>query len=253
MLRKDWRLLAVMALVAAVGFTGCGKKKKKDSNATSAFTGMWINANAEKLAQMEANPIACERVRANQWDLGVVYSATTDQLSLDAWQIHSNGEVFLYTTVTLADGNQHRKRYFAGRVTGAASTGRYDRDRDSVIATYSDVGVGGAGLSFASPGAAIFLDGENLTVLYSNRYKTMYKRTNSQMLFRINSLLYDCQNRFGVRFGTQGIGPNPGGHPRWHGQGQPAPGAAGALPPVYDPRQGPPPAPESDPRPWRKD
>lgn len=121
MFSKEWKLVAVsLATLSCLALTtGCGKDKKKKSKPVP-LTGLWINATADQELTRFANsgdPRICDVVLSNPAHFGI--SVGWDgEVSLDAWQINKNGEVYQYTSPARASslGTGYRERYFVGHI-----------------------------------------------------------------------------------------------------------------------------------------
>lgn len=121
MVSKGWKVGA-LAVIAALSLSACQKSKKNKSDGNvGGFSGLWINAEAEQELtrfSTSGDRAICDVVLNHPTHFGISVS-WDGEVSLDAWQISSNGEVYRYTSVARASaqGNGYRERYYAGSIT----------------------------------------------------------------------------------------------------------------------------------------
>lgn len=123
MFSKEWKVIALCA-VAVMSLTACPKNKKKSKEGQSVYKGLWVNAEAYRellpvsIGQAQ-DPNFCQMLWMNARRLGINANSLTG-VSLDAWVIHANGDVYRYSAYNNSASHGYRNpQYREGHLNGS--------------------------------------------------------------------------------------------------------------------------------------
>lgn len=185
---KNWKSLIVIAGLSILA-TACGNDK--DASApTSAYTGIWANAEALQAFRMFGSDTDrfCDVVY-EVFETGE-YDGKRVDLALNGYIIQSNGDVLQYNSTLPIESADYRKLYFQGTVNyeglfklgSPAQVYNNPRDADSDHVIYNN--------------AHLILDASSgqMQVFGENNYFMM--RTDSKELLAYDAKLRICEDRY---------------------------------------------------------
>lgn len=184
MFSKEWKLIALSALTVVLA-TACGHDKKNKGESTP-YQGVWVNARAYNVLIVRGaarRPDVCAIIAHDPCNKGLTQSF--EGLTLDAWEIRSNGQVFRHEPLPGVQ-SAYRDQNWVGTMAGAnfvprnRTWGGYD-DREAV-----------ACIAPFETGAAVGTLEESGMTVWKQGMKARYVRPNPAELQMMYSALAGC-------------------------------------------------------------
>ncbi len=194
MFSKDWKLVAV--LLATVCLAACANDSKK-KNTSVPFAGLWINAKAQQeLIRFSAygDPAICQVVLDNAGAFGI--SVDYDRsISLDAWSISTNGEVYRYSShpASSLHGTGFKNPRYAGKVSVNGEFSHRNANLGiALVPPDPRDGLTCYQAPFVRGNANIRMNGPEMTVWHPGDAYKRYVKTTKDELDQLNQALSIC-------------------------------------------------------------